>query len=155
MRRNGTMLFIGVAVTAIAMFGANTSLGTWKLNVAKSKSITANPIKSRTDVYEAAPGGAVKMSRTEERADGTTYKFSFTFKYDGKEYPVVGGPFDVIAVKRIDENTTTNEVRKTGGKLHQTSRHIISSDGKTRTQTATGTDADGKPVDATLVYDKQ
>jgi hypothetical protein len=43
----------------------------------------------------------------------------------------------------------------TGGKYHATGRNVISKDGKTMTQTATGTDAEGKPVSATTVFDKQ
>jgi hypothetical protein len=36
-----------------------------------------------------------------------------------------------------------------------TGRTVISADGKTRTQTFKGTDADGKPVTQTLVFDRQ
>jgi hypothetical protein len=32
---------------------------------------------------------------------------------------------------------------------------VISKDGKTRTQTATGVNAQGKPVNNTVVYDRQ
>jgi hypothetical protein len=46
-------------------------------------------------------------------------------------------------------------VKKTGGKYHQTGKNVISKDGKTLTQTFKGTDADGKPVHGTNVYDKQ
>jgi hypothetical protein len=82
--------------------------------------------------------------------------YSYTYKYDGKEYPVTGAPsFDTISVKRIDANTTSWEVRKTGGKFHGTGRTVISKDGKTLTQTSKGTDAEGKPGTQTLVFDKQ
>jgi hypothetical protein len=81
--------------------------------------------------------------------------YSFTFNYDGKEYPVTGAPFDTVSSKRIDANTTSFETRKTGGKYHSTGRTVISKDGKTLTQTSTGTDADGKAVTQTLVFDKQ
>jgi len=69
--------------------------------------------------------------------------------------PATGGPFDTLAVKRVDANTTSFEVKKTGGKYHVTGRNVISKDGKTLTQTAKGTDADGKPMTATSVFDKQ
>ena len=64
-------------------------------------------------------------------------------------------PFDTISVKRIDANTTSWEVRKTGGKYHVTGRTVISKDGKTMTQTSKGTDAEGKPVTQTMVFDRQ
>ena len=84
-------LFIGMAITAIAMFGADNSIGTWKRNVGKSKLTPplANPIKSLTLTYEAMDGG-IKLTATGERKDGTAINSSYTAKYDGKEYPVTG-----------------------------------------------------------------
>ena len=71
MRRIATKLFIGVAITAIGMLGADSSLGTWKYNAAKSKSTSTNPTKSQTDVREATPDGGAKMTRTAQRIVGT------------------------------------------------------------------------------------
>jgi hypothetical protein len=155
MRSMVAKLVIGVAVTAIGMFGADSSAGTWKFNAAKSKTTSTNGIKSQTDIREATPDGGGKVTRTGEMADGTAVNFSYTFQYDGKEYPATGGPFDTLAVKRIDANTTSFEVKKTGGKYHMTGRNVISKDGKTLTQTSKGTDTDGKAVTATSVFDKQ
>jgi hypothetical protein len=155
MRSIAAKVFIVVAITAIAAFGADSSLGTWKYNAAKSKTTSTNPIKSQTDVREATPDGGVKATRTGQFTDGTPYNYSYTYKYDGKEYPVTGGPFDTVSVKRIDANTTSFEVRKTGGKYYGTGRNVISKDGKTLTQTSTGTDAEGKPVASTIVFDRQ
>ena len=158
MRSIAAKLSIGMAITAIGMFGADSSLGTWKYNAAKSKSTSTstNPIKSQTDVREATPDGGVKCTTTGQLTDGTPSNYSYTYKYDGKEYPVTGGPlFDTISVKRIDANTRSWEVRKTGGKYHATGRTVISKDGKTMTQTLKGTDAEGKPVTGTMVFDRQ
>jgi len=155
MRRIVARLVIGVAITAIGMFAADSSVGTWKLNVAKSK-ITGNyPIKSQTDVREATPDGGVKVTRTGQWADGTPNKGSYTYKYDGKEYPATDAPFDVISVKRLDANTTAFDVKKTGGKYRVTGQNVISTDGKTLTQTSKGTGTDGKPLASTLIFDKQ
>jgi hypothetical protein len=124
------------------------------MNPAKSTS-TGKLSKSRTDMFEATPDGGVKVTRTEERAEGTAVNFSYTYKTDGKEYPVTGGPFDTISVKRVDANTTSIEVKKSDGTYHQKGRNVYSKDGKTRTLTAKGTDTEGKPVTATLVFDRQ
>ena len=155
MRNIVAKLSIGMAITAIGMFGADSMLGTWKYNAAKSKSTSTSPFQSATTVMEATPDGGVRMTRTGQMADGTPVSYSFTFKYDGKEYPVTGAPFDTVSLKRIDANTTTFETRKTGGKYHTTGRTVISKDGKTLTQTSKGTDAEGKPVASTVVADKQ
>jgi len=155
MRNIVAKLSIGMAITAIGMFGADSMLGTWKYNAAKSKSTSTSPFQSATTVMEATPDGGVRMTRTGQMADGTPVSYSFTFKYDGKEYPVTGAPFDTMSAKRIDANTTTFETRKTGGKYHTTGRTVISKDGKTLTQTSKGTDAEGKSVASTVVADKQ
>jgi hypothetical protein len=155
MRSTTAKLVIGMAITAIGVFGADSMLGTWKYNAAKSKSTSTNPIKSATTVLEATPDGGVKMTRTGQLADGTPVNDSYLIKFDGKEYPVTGAPFDTMSAKRIDANTTSFELRKTGGKFHMTGRAVISKDGKTRTQTIKATDAEGKPVTETQVFDRQ
>jgi hypothetical protein len=156
MRKILARLVIGVAITAIGVCGADNSLGTWKRNVTKSKSSTpnANPIKSLTTVREASDGG-VKVTSTGERMDGTAINSSYTAKYDGKEYPVTGAPWDTISIKQIDANTFTSDTKMTGGKYHTKGRTVISKGGKTMTTTIKGTNAEGKPTTGTLVYDKQ
>lgn len=148
-------VFVVGAITAIGMFGADNVNGTWKLNVAKSKSTSTNPVISQTDVREATPDGGFKLTRTTQLKDGTPVHYSVTCKYDGKECPVTGAPYDFVSAKRIDANTTTFETRKTAGKYHNSGKNVISKDGKTLTQTITGTDAEGKPVKTTNVFDKQ
>jgi hypothetical protein len=155
MRSVAAKLFIVMAITAIGSFGADNSLGTWKYNPAKSKSTSTNPIKSQTDVREATPDGGVKVIRKGQFADGTSYNYTYTYKYDGKGNPVTGGPFDTISVKRIDANTTSWEVNSTGGKYHMMGQTGYSKDGKTMTQTSKGTDAEGKSVTQTAVFDRQ
>jgi hypothetical protein len=153
MQRILTKLLVAVFVASVAMYAADSSLGTWKLNLAKSTSQNTNPIKSRTDVYEAIPNGSVKVTRIEVRTDGTTYDYSYTCKYDGKEYSVKGAMYKTISTRRADANTII-EIKK-GGLFNQTVKNVYSEDGKTRTSIMKGTDAQGKPVSATLIFDKQ
>ena len=77
------------------------------------------------------------------------------FQYDGKEVEVKGAPYDVISAKRVDANTTSFKVRKTGGKFRATGKNVVSKDGKTLTQSSTGTRAEGKQQASTLVFDRQ
>jgi hypothetical protein len=156
MRKCIAKLIVVTAITAIGMYGADGSVGTWKYNTEKSKiTVGTNTLKSRTDVVEATSDGGVKITRTEERTDGTKYNFSYTCKYDGKECPVTGGNFDSASYKRVDANTTNLEIKRNDGTLHQTGKAVISKDGKTRTVTIKGTDLKGKPIAGTMIYDKQ
>ena len=155
MQRLASKLAFVMAITAIGVFGADRQAGTWKVNASNVKSTAANRIASRTEVYEATPDGGMKVTKTDQRADGASLKYSYTCKYDGKACPVAGALYDTISFKRIDTDTTSYETRKTGGVFHTTGRVVVSKDGKTKTQTTTGTGVDGKPVATTMVYNKQ
>jgi hypothetical protein len=156
MRNIIAKLMVGVAITTIGMYGADNSIGTWKRDVAKSTSTppATNPITSLTIVLEAVDGG-VKETVTGQLKDGTPINGGFTAKYDGKEYPVTGAPWDTISIKQIDANTFTSEVKKAGGKLHSEGRMVISKDGKTMTLTTRGTNAEGKPSSGKAIFEKQ
>jgi len=45
--------------------------------------------------------------------------------------------------------------REKGGTVTAAQTSVVSSDGKTRTVTTTGTNAKGQPVSSVVVYDKQ
>ena len=154
MRKIVAKLVIGIAIASVGMFGADVRLGNWKFNAAKSKSTSSNPIKVQTDAVEASPDGKVTTNRTGQMADGTAFKYSFSYKYDGRDYPVKGAPFDMISVKRIDANTTNYEVSKSGSKYQMKGQTVISRDAQTKTITSQGTDAAGKPFSQTLVFNR-
>jgi hypothetical protein len=157
MRNLGATLFLVTAMisTAAPASAADNSVGTWKLNMDKSKFTPAAPMKALTSTREAADGG-IKVTTTGELADGGAINSSYTAKYDGKEAHVSGNsPYDTIAIKQVNANTFTATTRKSGGKYRGTGRTLVSKDGKTLTTTTRGTGADGKPFSFTLVYDKQ
>src|SRR5450631_2746523 len=101
MRTFLTKALLALAITTAAAFGADNTLGTWKLNVAKSKYTPAPmPVKSLTVTREASDGG-VKQTTTGEQADGTAISASYAAKYDGKDVQVSGNaPYDTIAIKQ-------------------------------------------------------
>jgi hypothetical protein len=145
---------LGIAITVTVAFAADNSLGTWKLNMEKSKFSPSAPVKSLTATREASDEG-VKVTTTGERADGTPINGGYTAKYDGKEYPVTGAPYDSIAIKQVNENTFTTTQKNSGTKYSTTTRAVISKDGKTMTVTSRGTGTDGNPIRYTMVYEKQ
>jgi hypothetical protein len=156
MRTILTKAAIALAITTIGALGADNTIGTWKLNLGKSKYTPAPmPVKSLTVTREASDGGA-KVTTTGEQADGTAINASYTVKYDGKEVSVTGNnPYDTIAVKQVNANTLTDERKKTGGPYRATGRLVISDGGKTLTSTAKGTNAAGKAFTQSFVFDKQ
>ena len=91
-------------------------------------------------------------------ADGSPTAYGYTYRQDGKDYPMTGDkiPYgaETVTVKQIDANTFDITTKKTGNPL-VTTRSVISEDGKVLTMTAKGTDAGGHPVSTVTVYDRR
>ena len=137
---------------AMCFAASDAQMGTWKLNEAKSK--LATKAMNNTVVYEAA-GDSVKVSIDGIDLDGKPVHTEWTGKFDGKDYPVTGdATSDARSYKQIDDHTLTF-AGKQGGKVTISGRIVVSADGKSRTVTNTVTDAAGKKVKGTAVYDKQ
>jgi hypothetical protein len=145
---------IGMVITAIAAFAADNSLGTWKLNMEKSKFSPSPPVKGLIATREASDGG-VKVTITGEQADGTAINAGYAAKYDGSESPVTGAPYDTISIKQMNANTLTFTQKKKDGKYSVTGQSVVSEDAKTMTNTLKGTSVDGKAYSATMIWDKQ
>jgi hypothetical protein len=141
------------AAASACLAADDASMGTWKLNEAKSKFSPGAP-KNTTVVYEAA-GDSVKVTVDGVGADGKPSHNEWTGKFDGKDYPVTGdSSADTRSYKRVDAHTLKLSNKK-GDKVTMSGTATVSADGKTRTVTISGTDASGKKVSATAVYDKQ
>jgi len=141
------------AVASVSRAQTDPSVGTWKLNLAKSKYNAGDPPKSAMIVITAA-GTGVKVSANTVLADGKARTIEYTSMYDGKDAIVTGtADYDMVAIKRTADGTSGD--RKKAGKVVQTFTRTISADGKTMTTTAKGTNAAGQKVDNVQVYDKQ
>jgi len=138
---------------AVVSFAADVNIGTWKLNEAKSK-ISPGTGKN-TSVVIAAVGDNVKVTVDGVGADGKPTHNEWTGKFDGKDYRITGDPAsDMRAYKTVNDHTQ-DLTEKKGGKPTNTGRITISADGKSRTVTASRTEADGKKISFTYFYDKQ
>ena len=134
-------------------FADDSQMGTWKLNEAKSK-FASGATKNNTVVYEAA-GDNVKITADGTDKDGKSTHNEWTGNFDGKDYPVTGDPTsDMRSYKKIDDRTLKMTVKK-DGKVTASGRIVVSADGKSRTVTTSGTNAEGKRVQNRVVYDKQ
>jgi hypothetical protein len=147
-----------LTATAIA---ADMLAGTWKLNVAKSKYSPGPAPQSNTVKFEGVDGG-IKLTADGVDSQGKKTHNEYSAKYDGKDNPTKpmldGKPnpnaADSVAYKKIDDYTY-EATTKLKGKTLTVARHVISKDGKTRTVTTTGTNAQGQKVDDLTVFEKQ
>lgn len=156
MRKN---LFVGALCSAMLLSGsmalaADNWIGTWKLNVAKSKFTPGPGPKSQTLKFEATPAGT-RLSSEGVYAEGVATKGGYTSKFDGKDVPWTGNPVaDMAAPMKVDDNNYTNTWKK-GGKAVVKAKVAVSTDGKSLTVTQEGTNAKGVAFTSTAAYDKQ
>ncbi|PYL74275.1 MAG: hypothetical protein DMF27_14840 [Verrucomicrobia bacterium] len=139
-------------VAAAACFAANPHMGTWKLNEAKSK-LAPGMGKNSTVVYSEQKD-KVKITVDGVDKDGKPTHSVWVGKFDGKAYPVKGNlPYNSVAYKVVNDRTNDITAMK-DGKIGWSGRITVSADGKSRTVTINGTDANGKKFKGTAVYDK-
>lgn len=151
-----TMAMFAVVASTSLLAQGNPLTGSWKLNVAESKYNPGPMPKSLTRTVEESADG-MKYSMQGVNADGSPLSYSFTVKFDGKDYPITGsmpGGADSITIKKIDANHYEATFKK-AGKAVGNSKVEISRDGKVTTITSNGTTDDGKPTRNVAVYDKQ
>jgi hypothetical protein len=147
----GLLLACPAARAAEDMF-----VGTWKLDLEKSKySEGSLPISSK-NTYEAAPGGGLKLTVTTVTADGAPRIIERIERYDGKPHPVQKerSGADAVSTTRIDNYTVEVVSYKHGRVISRLTRRI-SGDGKTMTSTAKGTNAQGRKFEEFRFFDRQ
>jgi hypothetical protein len=133
---------------------ADPIVGTWKMNVARSKFSPGPAPKSVTSTY-TQEGDWIVNSANAIDAAGQPINRTNRFKIDGTEYPYEGPQGKgMISRKRIDDLTTEAVVKFSGGHAVN-SRSVISQDGKTRTMTSRGTNAKGEKVNTTTIWERQ
>jgi hypothetical protein len=121
----------GVLVVAMSSAGLAQGpapgMGSWTLNVAKSKFSPGPAPKTATVTFSAAGDGVKAVIDTVSTTDAKVH-WEYTAAFDGKPHPVTGNP----------DGTT----------------RVVSADGKTMTVTSKGTNAQGQKVDNVQVYEK-
>ena len=149
----GLALAAFAAVTSVSAQTEVVGLGTWKLNIEKSKFSSGPAPRSFTVRFEAA-GKGVKVTGEGIDADGKPFSNEYTANYDGKDVPYKGSAIiDTISMRRVDAYTTERTDKK-DGKFVQTLVRVVAKDGKSFTATSKGTNAKGEAVNNVLVWDK-
>jgi len=144
-----------IVATTPVTGAADHWLGTWKLNLAKSR---YNPPdlapRSQTITREAVDGG-LKLVTDGVDAQGKATHTEYSAKFDGKDYPWTGqANADTVSLLRIDDEYY-EAIWKLKGEVTITSNTVVSKDGKTLTTTQSGKDAQGRVVLNMTVFDRQ
>jgi len=151
------MLFVGAIAFFFAVngaFAADVFSGNWKVNLARSKFDPGPPPKGPNFSKIEAIEGGLKFTNDGVNSEGKPTHDEWSGKFDGKDNPVKGSQTrDTAALKKIDDYTI-EIVSKKDGKVVSTIRGVFSRDGKTRTQTGQGTNAQGIKTNNTVVYEK-
>lgn len=143
-----------LGIAAIALRAADDpGIGTWKLNEAKSK-LVAGATKNSNVTY-TADGDKIKCTIDGTDGSGKAVHSEWTGKFDGKDYAVTGdSTSDMRSYRKVDAHTVSI-VAKKDGKVTLTGKIVYSADWKSRTVTTTATDASGKKVTSSGIYEKQ
>jgi hypothetical protein len=108
-------------------------IGSWQLDLVKSRYIPGPPPRSELRIYvrdKEGMKGTIRRRRDDGREEVIEYRADFD-----REYPVMGTPaYDTIRLKRIDARTA-EAVLSHAGRVFGTARRAISEDGRTLTIT--------------------
>jgi len=155
------MLIAAALPGAVAAQATESLAGTWKLNAAKSKYDPASLAnKSGTTTYTFSASGVTAVI-DQVNAKGQKVHIEYTATLDGADHPwkgtIDGKPNpgqDALSFKKLDAHTYHVE-NKLKGKVMTTNHIVVAADGKSRTVTISGTNAEGQKIHHVVVYDKQ
>ena len=153
-------MFCKTLVMATALFAVLAAappdpiLGTWKLNLSKSKFNPGPAPRSQTRTYIQTPEG-VQVTINTIGANGRAAKpIEFPDRYDGKDYPIKGSEVaDALALVRINDYLA-EATMKHAGMTVAVARRTITDEGKTLIISYSEPNSQ-PPVNNELVYDKQ
>ena len=147
------ILFFTLAAAGMVLAKDDPFVGTWKLDVAKSKYDPGPAPKSQTRTWDAS--GKVTVEGV--NAAGKAVNYGYPIMNDGKDYPTSGtvpNGADMISSKKLGPNTVEVNFKR-GGKPAETTKFTVSNGGKTLTIAAKGTNPDGSAFNNVTVWEKQ
>ena len=147
------ILLFTLTAAGIVMAQSDPFVGTWKLDVAKSKYDPGPAPKSQTRTWDAS--GKVTVEGV--NAAGKSVTYGYPVMNDGKDYPTMGSVpngADMISSKKMGPNKVQVHFKR-GGKPAETTDFTVSNGGKTLTISAKGTNPDGSAFNNVTVWEKQ
>ncbi len=88
--------------------------------------------------------------------DGVRFsgEFSYTARFDGKEYDLKNSSNDTVTLELVDAHTV-DAIYRRDDQVAQKDRWVVSADGQQMTLTTTGTLETGQQVKENMVFRKQ
>jgi hypothetical protein len=148
-----SLIVLAAVFFASPAFAADPVVGTWKLNVAKSKFSAGAELTAGTRVYTEA-NGLYTLDQKLTGADGKEKSNRAQYQNGKDVKQAKAAAADTTFAKKVDANTWDFDLKKDGkvvGHVHR----VVSADGKTLTVNNTGMQLSGATGDETLVFDKQ
>ncbi|MBV8404179.1 MAG: hypothetical protein JO203_08285 [Gammaproteobacteria bacterium] len=157
MKKLASLALLVTMLVAGPAFAADPIVGSWKLNVAKSKFTAGQELTAGTRTYTEA-NGVYTLEQKLTHKDGKEASNRVQYS-DGKEMTQTGtgGPAGVTVATlahKVSANTWDFDLKQDGkvvGHVHR----VVSADGKSVTVHNTGMQLSGVMGDETLVFDKQ
>ena len=137
---------------APAALPRDPTVGTWKLNLEKSKYEIPAPKSMTVSIVPAERGYTFTIDSI--GPDGQQHKWGYTSAFDGAESPVWGNPAIDAVVASSDGSAGTVRYKKAGSVI-TTTTSVPSHDGKTLVVTIRIPRASGKEFTSVAVYDRQ
>ena len=166
----GSILAVASSVILLAQNpapGRDPIIGTWNLNLQKSKYNGAPAPRSEVRRYEVTEEGFINYIRVGVDSHGSPTFSQATYKYDGKDYPIysqanlplfytMGVKPGTQAYRVVDPNTVQLTPKDNTGKItfDGIRTRSVSRDGKTLTDIQKGTNAQGVTVDIVQIFER-
>jgi hypothetical protein len=152
---------LGPAMRLTADDAKDPIIGTWVLNVEKSKFVTSAPPKSIVRKFDYTRDGMILVTLESVNSQGVASSNHWYMSLDGKEHPEFSrarGPAPIlwIAIKAVDSHTkelTGRRLENGTMTIVDLMRFVVSTDGQT--MTIIYTDPKTGTVGNVAFYDKQ
>ena len=145
---------------------SNKVLGTWKLNLEKSKFSPGEPPRSNVRQFVARPDGFIISTISGISAQGIPTFTMSAARYDGKNYRLYnqvtlaelmmnGTKSQTTQSYKVIDDYTVEITNRENGKVTTVLTRTVSKDLKTMTLVTKGANAQGQPINNVEVFDKQ
>jgi hypothetical protein len=150
------MLLLAISGLTGSLWAADPWVGTWKVNIAKSTYAPTMPAPKEVTAVIREVGDKLEVNITGKQMDGSPISIKGTRPLqggilEGPPSPVKG----VTQVEAVIEPGDWIMIWLENGKQVYSDHSTVGKDGKTGRSTIRGTDANDKPYEGLIVWEKQ